>query len=245
MRTYISLIILLMFTNPVFTQELMTIGEVFDFETGDKFQFKHYNEFGFPNAYRVEIIDKYYSANQDTVFYVRYHDNYWVGFGSGDTLEYHSETEVDTVKYINLDSCITTCWPDYDSASMSFYDTIIDADSYCDSLMNGIDWAVGFFEPIFYKRHYGKGIGEVYISEIQTFNVHIVKSLFYYQKNGVDCGTPDNTIVSTSEVPLPKPIRKLIKLIDLSGREITKPFKNQPYIEIYNDGTTQKKIKLE
>jgi len=51
-------------------------------------------------------------------------------------------------------------------------------------------------------------------------------------------------ITFTSEVPFINPNRKLVKTVDLSGREISKPQKNQPYIEIYDDGTTQKKMKL-
>ena len=44
------------------------------------------------------------------------------------------------------------------------------------------------------------------------------------------------------EILIPNPKRKLIKTIDLSGKEISRPVKNQPYIEIYEDGTTQKKM---
>jgi len=51
-------------------------------------------------------------------------------------------------------------------------------------------------------------------------------------------------ITSTTEIPIPNPNRKLIKSVDLSGREITNPKSNHPYIEIYDDGTTQKKMKL-
>ena len=52
-------------------------------------------------------------------------------------------------------------------------------------------------------------------------------------------------ITFTSEVPFINPNRNLVKMVDLSGREISKPRKNQPYIEIYDDGTTRKKIKLQ
>ena len=55
--------------------------------------------------------------------------------------------------------------------------------------------------------------------------------------------TDENGIITfTSEIPVPNPKRNLVKIVDLSGREIIKPEKNQPYIEIYNDGTTQKKM---
>ncbi|PKP31427.1 MAG: hypothetical protein CVT99_08765 [Bacteroidetes bacterium HGW-Bacteroidetes-16] len=57
--------------------------------------------------------------------------------------------------------------------------------------------------------------------------------------------TDGSGIVSTIEIPAPNPNRKLVKIVDFSGREISKPEKNQPHIEIYDDGTTKKKMKLE
>ena len=51
-------------------------------------------------------------------------------------------------------------------------------------------------------------------------------------------------ITFTSEVPYINPNRKLVKIVDLSGREISQPQKYQPYIEVYDDGTSQKKMKL-
>lgn len=47
------------------------------------------------------------------------------------------------------------------------------------------------------------------------------------------------------EILIPNPNRKLIKIIDLLGREIIYPKKNIPYIEIYDDGSTEKKVILE
>lgn len=52
----------------------------------------------------------------------------------------------------------------------------------------------------------------------------------------------NGTLVSISEIPILNPNRKLIKTVDLSGKQINEPQKNRPYIEIYNDGTTQKKV---
>jgi len=55
--------------------------------------------------------------------------------------------------------------------------------------------------------------------------------------------TDENGFITTIiEIPTPNPNRKLIKIIDLLGRDIIYPKKNTPYIEIYDDGTSQKKI---
>ena len=51
-------------------------------------------------------------------------------------------------------------------------------------------------------------------------------------------------ITSTFEIPLPNPDRKLEKTINLKGQEV-KPQTNTPIIEIFDDGSTQKKIIIE
>jgi hypothetical protein len=52
-------------------------------------------------------------------------------------------------------------------------------------------------------------------------------------------------ITSTTEIPISFTSRKLVRKVDLFGREILNPPKNKPYIEIYDDGTTQKKMRTE
>lgn len=57
--------------------------------------------------------------------------------------------------------------------------------------------------------------------------------------------TDENGIITfMTEIPVPDPSRKLMKLIDISGKEISKPSYNQPYIEVYDDGSTRKKMRL-
>ena len=51
-------------------------------------------------------------------------------------------------------------------------------------------------------------------------------------------------ITSTFEIPLPKPKRKLEKTVNLKGQEI-QPHTNQPIIEIFNDGSVEKKFIIE
>ena len=51
-------------------------------------------------------------------------------------------------------------------------------------------------------------------------------------------------ITSTFEIPLPNPNRKLEKTVNIKGQEI-KHQTGQPIIEIFDDGTTQKKIIIE
>lgn len=57
--------------------------------------------------------------------------------------------------------------------------------------------------------------------------------------------TDENGIVTfTFEIPIPNPNRELVKTVDLLGREIRNPKTNHPYIEIYDDGSTEKKVIL-
>ena len=51
-------------------------------------------------------------------------------------------------------------------------------------------------------------------------------------------------ITSTFEIPLPNPNRKLEKTINLKGQEV-KPQKNTPIIEIFDDGSVEKKLIIE
>ena len=54
----------------------------------------------------------------------------------------------------------------------------------------------------------------------------------------------NGNVTSTIEIPLPDPNRKLEKVVDMLGRE-TKPQPNTPFIEIYEDGSTEKKTVVE
>ena len=51
-------------------------------------------------------------------------------------------------------------------------------------------------------------------------------------------------MTSIFNIPTPSSNKKLEKIVDILGRDI-KPEKNKPFIEIYNDGTVEKKIIIE
>jgi hypothetical protein len=54
----------------------------------------------------------------------------------------------------------------------------------------------------------------------------------------------NGNITSTFNIPTPSSNRKLVKVVDILGRKI-KPKTNTPFIEIYDDGSTEKKIVVE
>ena len=90
----------------VIAQELMTIGEVFSFEIGDQFQTEGTADHQPPNADRITITGKYFSLDNDTLFYIRFHDSYYseVIWGENPYLEYHFWTKSLEVPYLG-----TTC----------------------------------------------------------------------------------------------------------------------------------------
>ena len=54
----------------------------------------------------------------------------------------------------------------------------------------------------------------------------------------------NGNVTSTFNIPILSTNRKLEKVVDVLGRE-TKPQNNTPFIEIYDDGTVNKKIIVE
>ena len=74
-------------------------------------------------------------------------------------------------------------------------------------------------------------IGETYSFGNGDYDVYLIKT----DGNG--------NITSTLNTPI-NPNRKLEKIVDILGRE-TKPQTNTPLIEIYDDGTVEKRIIIE
>jgi len=184
----------LFFLNCLSAQEILTVGQIFGFNVNDEFQFKGNGWGQPPNADRFKIVGKYYSPDNDTVFYVRYHNSY-ASCVVNDSLIYSYWTETDTVFYTSLDSLVTETnyWRPYDSI-----DTIIEySEQYCDSLVNGFCYAVNPFEPVYLSTIYGKGLGMVKDYYYNPTACEMFDNiLFYYKRNGIGCGTPDTFYTS-------------------------------------------------
>ncbi len=189
----------------------MTIGEVFTHNIGDKYHYKLAPSAVPPSVDRMTIIDKYFSELGDTVFYERFHDSYWteVEWEPEPHLVYHFYSLYDTVFYTDLDSLISFYDNRFQCGSFWFEcDTIIYYSSeYCSTLINGYFFFTSDFEPDVYHKEYGQGLGWTYYYYYSGSGlppgVIIDMKLFYYQKNGIDCGSPDTIIVSTHEIKNP------------------------------------------
>lgn len=209
-------------------QDLMTIGEVFDFEVGDVFHRHSKMTQAMENGDRMSVIDKYYSVDNDTVFYVEQHNTYWteLSWEGEPHFIYHYNTSVKTTFYTNLSAPIS----EYDDGFLLNQQSYISS-QFCDSLINKCSYQVGpGFENDNYRRAYGKGLGRVsafYSSGMNGGVTLVDDELFYYKKNGLTCGSPDLTGVSVESIAAKE-----------SGFSV---FPNPTQSEIYllNKGTTR------
>ena len=100
-----------------------------------------------------------------------------------------------------------------------------------------------------WTKTYGENFTNLGYSVIETSNgMYVVAGTTYPTDNTANVllikVDSDGNLVNTIEIPVPNTNRKLVKIFDLTGREIPAPQRNNPYIELYNDGTTQKKMIL-
>lgn len=172
---------------------LLTVGEVFDFAVGDQFQFSGSASGQPPNADRITITDKYFSQDNDTLFYQREHNSYYsyMNYNNGQPyLEYVFFSKTDTVSYTELDQPISVFDNNFLFDVHIGYSSIL-----CDSLINRTDILnnPGGFPGDHYIREFGKGLGQTfnyyYSADVQTTLVS--DKLFYYKKGNMICGVPD------------------------------------------------------
>ena len=206
------LLLLLLFSTNGFSQQILKIGEVYDFDIGDEFHYK--SNLGLPSGERLKVIEKSYSTNNDTVFYKFEYNNYTSTYYNDRDphLQYSYRSGVTTASYTNLESSILA-----NSCDCSYYlendifckcDSIIST-SWCGLEINGYSATVGEFEPSYYVYTYGKGIGMT--REYRQYGssggiVDVDKQLVYYKKVDKSCGEPDLTSIPGKQVN-PEPVK--------------------------------------
>lgn len=217
-----------------FSQEEMTVEQVFDFEIGDIFQYRSSLQDQPENALTKEIIDKYYSLNDDTVFY-SIHRTYYqavVEFDPEPHLVYNFGTDTIIESFTNLNSSIFDYIVNlrYDTITLNYgidftYDTIIEySDTYCGTLSNGFDCAfpASAVEPAYYNYRFGAGLGitkMVVCDEGGTYYPSVSNDMFYFSKGTESCGTFDTLTFIKEVFPennisiFPNPTQDLIKII--------------------------------
>jgi len=228
----ITLIILLLSIESFTAQSYLTIGEVFDFNINDEF---HYTKENQPsNGERITVIDKYYSINSDTVFYTLLHDIYNVipdYSVSPPGSIYVFDTIIDTIFYSNLNMPIYYLWPQNDPEFV-FYDSIKELDTnFCNIEMNSYYIQQYSFEPSWFKRSYGRGIGitldywHYQGNGVSQFPVW--ERMIYYKKDSMNCGSPDLTSLGLTNLNgqedffiFPNPSDGIISIDNISSQKI-------------------------
>lgn len=193
----ILLLTALFLATALYSQTTLTIGEIYDFNINDEFHSSDVYPGQTPNAIRMKIMEKHYSAANDTVFYTRSFNNYHTVFSPDPEphLDYVVDTYTDTVFYTNLDDSIF-CDPT-DTLCVSITDTTI-----CGIPSNG--WEIMGFEQ-YRSKVYGKGLGWVrdVFWEDGSPEDSYDRQMFYFKKDGMECGIPDSTVTSVDEYSLP------------------------------------------
>ena len=179
-----------------FGQSTLTVGEIFDFSINDEFHtVNDYPEGGPPNAKRMTVIDKHFSAANDTVFYTRTFNNYYSVLNPNPTphLDYYFNAYTDSVFYTNLNDSVLC--NGYDTTCNSVIDTTI-----CGIPTNGREY-IGLEE--YSAIIYGKGLGIVRDVHWQNPTLFYDYKIFYFKKESLECGTPDLiTSISSGKIPL-------------------------------------------
>lgn len=180
------------------SQTSLTVGEIFDFNVDDEFQtFNDYPQGRPPNAIRMKVIGKHFSATNDTVFYTRSFDNYYTVLNPNPSphLDYYFDTYIDSVFYTNLNDNVLNNSPD--TSCNLIVDTTI-----CGIPANGWE-CLGIEEYV--SEVFGKGLGvvrDVYVqngSPSQSYD----HKIFYFKKDTMECGTPDlTTSISLNRISL-------------------------------------------
>ncbi len=186
----------LLLASSLHGQDTLTIGQIFDFDINDEFHSRQTYPSVPPNATRMKIIGKAFSADSDTVFYTRSFNNYHAIFvqdSTGPHLEYDFDVYTSGVYYTNLDS-VVSCIATDSSCTMSFGLAI------CGIPSVEISYAYG---KLFEGADYGKGLGETRSYSVDMGAGGGETEMFYFKKDTMECGSPDLTSSIASPAWLP------------------------------------------
>lgn len=187
-------------TTQAKSQELFTIGEVFDYEIGDVFHLEHANEGQPPSSTRTTIIDKYYSQDGETLYYKRADNYYQCVFNPSPEphLDYYFYNDTCLLSYTNLSATIDQYDDGFENDT-----TIRHYNGLCGMMVNEYDYITSSFEGDHHISTYAKGLGRVYfyleIGGGPNMTSGVYLKMIYYKKGDVECGTPDITGVNELE----------------------------------------------
>jgi len=203
---FFILLYCLFVVSSINAQTISTNSEIYDFQIGDIFQYEVIASEPTSGSHvytNIEIMGKYYSASQGTLFYIRsiaQHENhswapYWV-----------FSKKTDTIFYTNLDSLIHS----------GNIDTV-----FTDTVFSGrkINRVSSYGPSMNELQIFVEGLGQTYYHFVQTSpNTDWEKRLIYYKKGSEVWGTPIPLSISQPTNPLsllkifPNPSRGVINI---------------------------------
>lgn len=192
-----SLLVMMLLWMPagkLSSQEILTIAEVYDYEVGDIFHYYKWGQNytktkgGMWSVTNITILNSYYSADEDTLFYVRDVD-YQVVFSPDPNPNYEFYT--DTIFYTNLNSLLNS--GDVDSVYS-------DAERFNGRTINFLNFS-DYYST--YTEEFAAGCGKVsdyFYSESRGSESK--DELVYYKKGGEEWGSEIIVSVESPESQL-------------------------------------------
>ena len=105
-KSHQIIIILSLMSHCLIGQEISTVSEIFDYDVGDVFhEYSYATDYagnGYSSYLDYTILEKYYSINSDTIFYVIDYSKYYINSEGTTYLSFF----IDTLMYTNLSSPI-------------------------------------------------------------------------------------------------------------------------------------------
>lgn len=159
-------------------QQISTVAEIYNFDVGDIFHVREFGAggwIGFEEQFSYEILSKYYSSENDTVFYTRHVKTALTT--SDDPGEWFFDDYQDTVFYANLDSLINN----------GVIDTVFsDSDMYNGRIVNYHHYELEYY---YGSDTYIEGCGGSYLSTYDVEqNIDHTLELKYFKKGDEEWG---------------------------------------------------------
>jgi hypothetical protein len=176
-----AILIIIFIPNHLISQNISTVKEIYNFDTGDIFHFDFDGNgpgYGESSITNIMITGLYYSQNNDTIFYIRKVDR---EVNSSEYPETKYEHYTDTVFYTNLDSLIHNGW----------IDTVYsDTNLYHGRKINNYSYSA--FDEDSWNLTYVEGCGRTRVIYSSADNsVTSDDKLVYYKKGDEEWGTPN------------------------------------------------------